>query len=165
MRLRFISAIAAAAALTLTACGSSSSSTTVENQALNDYVAAEESTVEDLLASDLGSFYNAIDVAGEATADAVRTTFTYTYAAEQPANAGDGMDAQIDTFVSMWESQIFPAMEQYGLEGVLQGEYVYNNPDGSNVWSQVFMQDADGVVCSFDSVPLADSPTSCADVQ
>lgn len=181
MRIRMITLLAAVASISLAACSQGSDATDSASpeaaaieaaesadpanvEALNNYIAFEQQSVDAIIGSETGSMYQSINVAGNATADVLRETVTYTYATQQPAEALDALASGLSSNFQGFESQVFPMMRNFGMTGVLQGEYIYNNADGTPIWSQVFMQDADGNVCSFDPFPVDESPLSCADI-
>lgn len=115
----------AALALALPACGPGS--VTANAQAMDDYVAHVQGTLDEATVQGSASSFSSVEAAGELNADVARAIVTYTYANPTPTPSADDIASAISTFQSRWESQGFATMAEYGLTGVLQGEYIYLN--------------------------------------
>lgn len=185
MRTRITAILAAVAAIALTACGSGSTTTTSAESATASAAAAELSQllagiVEEAQAGadqalDPNSGVLAVEVVGSESDNASRVTTIYTIDTASDPNAATpgpsreefaaGYAALSEITLDSYRDGFFPLLEADGLTGVLQAEDVYLDENGELLWSQVYMQDLDRNVCAFDSVPLEESPTSCADVQ
>ncbi|MCM3659796.1 hypothetical protein M3148_02120 [Georgenia satyanarayanai] len=103
--------------------------------ALDEYIALEQAQLE-AAGDSLADVYSEVTVTPEYPDTAV---FTYTYAQEVPAEeAAAQLESMVGDLKELCETAVFPAMESMGVGPSQKVTYIYNNPDGSEIWSQTF---------------------------
>ncbi|MBD8063379.1 hypothetical protein [Oceanitalea stevensii] len=103
--------------------------------ALDEYVAMEREQLE-AAGDSLAEVYSEVTVEAQYPDTAV---FTYTYAQEVPAEeAATQLESMAGDLKELCETGVFPAMESMGVGPSQKVTYVYNNADGSEIWSQTF---------------------------
>lgn len=105
-----------------------------QRASLDAYVEAEKAALESADPEQL-AMYADISIEG---VDPGTVVFTYVYAEALDAAA---TAAQLDTMAAdlqeVCDTQVFPAMTSMGVVSPTV-VYTYNNPDGSEIWSQTF---------------------------
>lgn len=103
--------------------------------ALDEYVALEQEQIE-ASGDALAEIYSEVTVEAQYPDTAV---FTYTYAQEVDAEeAATQLESMAGELKELCETAVFPAMESMGVTPSQKVTYVYNNADGSELWSQTF---------------------------
>lgn len=135
-----------------------------QQQALDDYLEFERADADNFLSQNPGLF-TGITVDGTLVPTGSHVVLTYTYVqALDPTEGAAYFDTQIPAFEDQGVTAAFPLMRNMGMEGALYIEFVYLNPDSSEIWSHVFMQDANETVCNFSLADTPELPATCADL-
>lgn len=106
-----------------------------QEAALDEYVALEQEQI-DAAGDSIAEIYSEVTVTPEYPDTAV---FEYTYAQQVDAEeAATQLDSMAGELKALCESAVFPAMESVGVTPNQKVTYIYNNADGSELWSQTF---------------------------
>jgi len=105
--------------------------------ALDAYVKLERDAIPQLVETYDGVYSNiAID---PIYPSGVR--YDYTYVDELDADEASAyFEGQVEAFQSLLVDQVFPSMAATGVQGPMNAEYVFRNPDGSVLWSKAFSE-------------------------
>ncbi|MDQ1584266.1 MAG: hypothetical protein QOF36_2320 [Microbacteriaceae bacterium] len=104
-------------------------------RALDDYVAAEQSTIPTIMAGSNGVYSDVI--IGAIYPDTVDYSYHYAQPVD-PGAARSAFDSHVQTFQDSCDTLVFPAMKRAGVTSSQGAKYTYYNTDGSEIWSQSF---------------------------
>ena len=103
--------------------------------ALDRYVAAVQEQMPALM-DQFGGMYS--EITAEAIApDTIDYRYVFTEAVDAAA-AGPTFDEQKPMLQTLCDETLFPEMESHGITESPKVKYTYLNPDGSEVWTNVF---------------------------
>ncbi|WP_152190715.1 DUF4854 domain-containing protein [Georgenia satyanarayanai] len=106
-----------------------------QEAALDEYVALEQEQLE-AAGDSLKEIYSEVTVTAEYPDTAV---FAYTYAQQvDPEEAATQLESMAGELKDLCETAVFPAMESVGVTPNQRVTYVYNNADGTELWTQTF---------------------------
>ena len=130
-----VMAVAGCASSTETDTPRASVEDSAQGRALAELVEAERATIPAVMESAPGMYS---DVAISAIPPG-EVEYLYVYEeALDPAAAAEYFDSMVETFQSLCDEQIFPAMAEAGVTSERRVTYRYLNPDKSLLWEKTF---------------------------